>query len=60
MIRGQAGYGVYFSHIVYGNIDEPVVGPRTNNRAQVSAVRAQIQVVRNTHELCLYSDSKLC
>ena len=39
---------------------QPVVGPQTNNRAAVSAVTARIRAVRNTQELCLYSDSKWC
>ena len=34
-IRGRAGYGVYFPHAEYDNISEPVVGPQTNNRAEV-------------------------
>ena len=59
-IGGRAGYEVYFPHWEYGNISEPVVGPQTNNRAEVSAVRLGIHAVRNTQELCLYSDSKWC
>ena len=59
-IRGQAGFGVYFPPAEYDNISEPVVGPRTNNRADESAVRAGIRAVRNTQEMCLYSDSKWC
>ena len=51
-IRGRAGFGVFFPHVEYDNISEPVVGPQTNNRAEVSAVRAGICAVRNTWELC--------
>ena len=36
------------------------MGPQTNNRAVVSAVRVGIRAMRNTQELCLYSDSKWC
>ena len=57
-ITGRAGYGVYFPHAIYDNIGELVVGPQTNNRAEVSAVKAGIPAVCNTEELCLYSDSK--
>ena len=53
-------YGVYLPHAEYDNISEWVVGPQTNNTAQVSAVRAGIRAVRNTQELCLYTDSKWC
>ena len=60
-IRGRAGFGVFFSHAEYDNINEPVVGAQINNRVEVSAVRAEIRAVRsNTQELCLYSDSKWC
>ena len=59
-IRGLAGYVVYFLHAECDNISEPVVGPQTNNRAEVSAVRAGIRALRTTQELCLYSDSKWC
>ena len=57
-MRGQAGFGVYFPHTKYENISELVVGPLTNNRAEISAVRAGIRAVHNTQKLCLYSDSK--
>ena len=59
-IGGWAGCGVYFPHAEYDSISEPVVGPQTNNRAEVSAVKAGTRAVRNTQELCLYSDSKWC
>ena len=59
-IRGQAPYGVHFPHGEYPNISQPMVGPQTNNRAEVSAVRAAISVVREDQELCIYSDSKWC
>ena len=59
-IGGRAGYGVYFPHAEYDNISEPVVGPQTNNKVEVLVVRAGIRAVRNTQELCLYSDSKWC
>ena len=59
-IRGRAGYGVYFPHAKDDNIGEPVVGPQTNNRADVSAAKARIRAVRNTQKLCLYGDSKWC
>ena len=59
-IGERAGYGVYFPHAEYGNISKPVMGPQTNNRAKVSAVRAGMRAVRNTQELCLYIDSKWC
>ena len=59
-IRGQVRFGVFFLHAEYDNISEPVVGPQTNNGAEVSAVRARICAVHNTQELCLYSDSKWC
>ena len=57
-IRGQAGFGVYFPHGEFLNVSQPVVGAQTNNRAEVSAVRAAIQ--RVPEFLCLYSDSKWC
>ena len=59
-VRGHAGYGVYFPHGEYPNVSEPVVGPQTNNRAEVSVLRAAISAVRSDEELCLYSDSKWC
>ena len=59
-IGGRAGYRVLAPHAEYGNISEPVVGPQTNNRAEVSAAKARLRAVRNTQELCLYSDSKWC
>ena len=36
------------------------MGPQTNNRVEVLAVRAEIRAVHNTQEPCLYSDSKWC
>ena len=59
-IRGQAGYGVYFPHGEYPNISRPVVGPQTNNRAEVSAVGAAMSAVRGDKMLCMKSDSKWC
>ena len=59
-VRGQAGYGVYFSHDEYTNISRPVVGPQANNRAEVLAVRAAVSAVREDQELCMYSDSYWC
>ena len=59
-IGGRAGHGVYFPHDEYDNISEPVVGPQTSNKAEVSVVSAGTRAVRNTEELCLYSDSKWC
>ena len=41
-------------------MSRPVVGPQTNNRAEVSAVRAALSAVRGDQELCMYSDSKWC
>ena len=51
---------MYFPHAEYDNVSELVVGPQTNNRAEVSAVRAAIRAVRNSQELCLYSELKWC
>ena len=36
------------------------MGPQTNNKAEISTVMAGIRAVRNSKELCLYSDSKWC
>ena len=36
------------------------MGPQTNNRAEASAIKAGIRVVRNTQEPRLYSGSKGC
>ena len=44
-IRGQVGYGVYFPHDENSNINRPVVGPKTNNKAEVLAVRAVVSAV---------------
>ena len=55
-----AGFGVFFPHTEYDHISEQVVGPQTDNRAGVSAVRAGIRAVRNTQELYVNSDSKWC
>ena len=51
--RGEQDSGSSF-------LGEPVVGPKTNNRAEIWAVRAGIRTVCNTQELCLYIDSKWC
>ena len=59
-VRGQAGFGVYFPHGDFPNVSQPVVGAQSNNRAEVSAVRAAIQRVPESQDLCLYSDSKWC
>ena len=50
-IRGRAGFGVFSPHAGYENVSEPVVGPETNNRAEVLAFRARIRVVHNSQEL---------
>ena len=44
----------------FPNVSQPVLGGRTNNGAEVSAVRAAMQRVLESHELCPYSDSKWC
>ena len=49
---------MYFPHREFPNVSKPVVGAQTNNRVEVSAVRAAIQLVSDTQELCSYSDSK--
>ena len=59
-IWGRAGFRVFFAHAKYGHISEPVMSPQPNNRVEVSAVGAGIRAVRNSEELCLYSDSKWC
>ena len=59
-MRGQTGFGVYFAHTPYENTSESVVGPQTQDRVEVSPVRADIRAVCNTQELCVYSDSKWC
>ena len=51
---------MYFPHGEYPNINRPVVGPQTNNRVEVSAVRAATSAVRGDQELCMYCDSKWC
>ena len=56
-IRGQAGFRVYFPHGEFPNVSQPVVGSQTNNTVEVSVVRAAIQRVSQSQELCLYSDS---
>ena len=58
--RGQTGLGVYFPHGEFAKVSELVVGTQANNRAQVLAVRAAIQRVSESQELCLYGDSKWC
>ena len=57
-IRGRAGFLVFDPHAQYDSISEPIVGPQTNNRVEVSAFRAGFRAVHNNQEMCLYSDCK--
>ena len=49
--------GGYFPHGEFLNVSQPAVGAQTNNRAEVSAVRAAIQRVPVSQDPCLYSDA---
>ena len=59
-IWGQAGFGIYFPHAEYENISEPVVGPQTNNRAEVSAVRAGIRALCAAPKSCACTGTLSC
>ena len=49
---------MFFPFGEYPNVSHLVVSPQTNNRAEVSVIRAVLQTVDRAKDVCMYSDSQ--
>ena len=57
--NAKAGYGVYFGNRDPRNVSAPLKGPATNNRAELTALIAALEIIGTTR-VVLYTDSQYC
>ena len=57
--NAKAGYGVYFGNRDPRNVSAHLIGPATNNRAELTALIAALEIIGTT-PVVLYTDSQYC